>query len=121
MDGQMSIFDYISAFDPLKSTAKIASPYWKGSRKKLVELCNTDPDIKLFSQAVKHEFCPYGCSGQYGVQRHKRNDLIGYDMRTEHISVYFYDQIGQKQTLIFSWKDFAREISDLIWRGDWDA
>ena len=50
---------------------------------------------------------------------HRLSAMLGYDMRTEHISVYFFDQIGQKQTRIYSWEDFAREISDKIWRGEW--
>ena len=119
MSGQMSIFDYIEAFDPLRRVAQIARPYWRSSKGKLVRIRDEDPDIKRFAHAVKHEFCPYGAAGQYGCNRHERDDLLGYDMRTEHISVYFFDQIGQKQTRIYSWEDFAREISDKIWRGEW--
>ena len=114
MDGQMSIFDFIEHFDPLRAVAENASPYWTSSRQKLIDLCNTDPDINTWAKAVKHEYCPYGCAGHYRDDG-KPNTLRSYDMRTNLITVCYYDSRGNKQKRCFSWADFAREIADMIW------
>lgn len=44
---QLNLFDQIEKrFDPLRETAARARPYWTTSAKKLVDLCNEDPDIE---------------------------------------------------------------------------
>ena len=118
MDGQMSIFDFFEHFNPLREVAKIASPYWTSSCQTLMNLCNTDPDISIWTKTVKHEYCPYGLSGHY-CDLNKPNTLKRYDMMTNLITVEYYDSRGDKQERAFSWADFAREIADMIWRGEW--
>lgn len=117
MDGQMTLFDWLypDQLNPIREVAKIANPYWKESRQKLIELDKTDPDINTFAREVRKEYCPYGASGQFGLNHHKANELLGYDMRSNKIMVYFYNHERQKQTREYSWCDFAREIADLIW------
>lgn len=116
MNGQMTIFDilYPKRFNPIEEVAKQSGPYWTTSRRKLIDLCNTDPDIKLFSKAVRHEYCPHGFAGHRGFGNGP-NSLYGWDMTAKHIKTYYYDAEEKERERIYSWDDFAREIADLIW------
>lgn len=120
MKGQLSIFDmlYPDAINPLQEVARHASPMWTTSRKELIDLAGTEPDIKVWTEAVRHEYCPYGLAGHYSHSG-ERNKLTGYEMRTNEITVEYVDCEGHECKIIRSWKDFAREIMDLIWRGEY--
>lgn len=113
---QMTIFDiiYPEKLNPIREVAKRSGAYWKSSREKLIEYCNKDPDIRDWAKAVRHEYCPYDCSGHYGGDG-TPNTLQSWDMRPDLIKVIYYDETGQTQTRMYSWEDFAREIADLIW------
>ena len=120
MDGQMRLFDWLypDQLNPLREVAKNAGPYWTTSRQKLIDLCNTDPDIDIFAKAVKEEYCPYGLSGHYGGDG-KPNTMEGWDMTSGKIMTYFWDAEGLRKERRYSWKDFAIEISDLIWANEY--
>ena len=120
MKGQLSIFDmlYPDAINPLQEVAKRANPMWTTSRKKLIDLAETDPDIDIWTKAVRREYCPYGLAGHYSPSR-ERNKLIGFEMRTNDITVEYVDSEGHDCKIIRSWQDFAREVMDLIWRGEY--
>lgn len=121
MNGQMSIFDllYPDRIDPIVEVAKRAVPNWTTSKQKLIELCNEDPDIRDFAKAVKKEYCPHGVYGHYGGDPHNRNSLQGWDMRNDLIRTWFYDTKGKLQEQVYTWEDFAREIADMIWSGQY--
>lgn len=121
IDGQqMTIFDllYPEQIDPLHECAKHAGPHWKQSREDLIKLAGEDPDIERWTKAVRKNYCPYGASGYYGMAD-KPNALTGYDMRTEQIKITYNDLDGKKCEIIRSWQDFAREVMDLIWSGEY--
>lgn len=113
MNGQMTIFDllYPDRINPIAEVAKMARPYWKDSREKIMRY--QDIDIKAFAKVVRHQYCPYGCAGHYGGN-HTPNSMQGYDMRSDVIKTWFYDSEGKQQERVYSWEDFAREIADLI-------
>lgn len=117
---QMTIFDilYPERINPVCEVAKMSRPYWTTSRQKLINLCNRDPDIKTFAAAVKHEYSPYGFAGHYGGND-KPNTMIGYTMRTNLIEMEYVDATGKKIRAVCSWEDFAREVADMIWSGEY--
>ena len=120
MGEQITIFDvlYHDRLDPIKEVAKQAGPYWITSRQKLIDLCNTDPGIDLFAKAVRHEYCPYGLSGRLGGSG-EPNTMEGWDMTPRNIKTSFWDAAGERKERIYSWRDFAREVADLIWSGEY--
>lgn len=122
MTGQLSIFDWLypERINPLRELAKKAGPYWTDSKKRLIDLANTDPDIGTLTAAVRHEYCPHGAAGCYGLGK-EENSLQSYDMRTGWIHVRWKDESGKGQMQMFKWEDFAREIADLIWSGEYKA
>ncbi len=116
--GQMSIFDYLPRpFDPVHFVAMTASVYWEDSKTRLISYCNTDPDIETWSEVVRHEYCPYGGSGFYGGSG-EPNTVRGWDMRSDNISIEFFDAAGVKQKKLIGWEEFAREVADIIWGND---
>lgn len=121
MQGQMSIYDllYPDRINPIAEVAKKASPNWTTSSRKLIDLCNTDPDIKLFAKAVKNEYCPNVFAGHYGGDP-SPNNLQGWEMRNNIIIAWYYDTEGKRQERKYSWEDFAREIANLIWSGQYN-
>lgn len=114
---QLSLFADVKVFDPLREVAKRAGVYWTTSKRELVELCDTDPDISEWTKAVKEEYCPYGFAGYYGGDG-EPNSLKSWEMKPRTIKIEYFDKHGIKKTMIASWPDFAREIADLIWRGE---
>lgn len=118
---QITIFDliYPDKINPIREVAKQASPYWTTSKKKIIDLCDDDPDIKAFAKAVRHEYCPYGCAGHYS-RNNVPNRMQNYDMRADLINVCYTDEQGNYQKRSYSWEDFAREIADLIWSGQYE-
>ena len=121
MTGQMTIYDllYPERINPIREVAKRSRPYWTTSRLELIDLCNTDPDIKTFAAAVKHEYSPYGFAGHFGGSG-EPNTIEGWDMLTNIVKIYFYDAEGKRTERAYSWEDFAREIADLIWSGEYN-
>lgn len=121
MTGQMSIFDilYPDRINPIREMAEHSGPMWTHSRKKLIALAHTDPDIKTFAKAVKHHYCPYGFGGHYGGNG-KPNTMKSWEMRNNNIQTVYYDSEGKEQERIYSWEDFAREIWDLIMSGKYE-
>lgn len=116
---QLDLFYQLpDVFDPLREVAARAAPYWTTSKRELVELCDQDPDISEWTQAVKHEYCPYSFAGYYGGGG-EPNSLKSWEMKPRTIKIEYYDKRGIKQTMIASWADFARKIADLIWRGEY--
>lgn len=122
MQGQMDLFDWLypDRINPIREVAKIAGPYWTTSRKKLIDLYNTDPDIGVLAAAVREEYCPYEAAGHYGLGGDK-NSLQSYDMRRGWIHVRWKDETGKRQIKMFRWEDFAREIADMIMSGEYAA
>ena len=115
---QLNLFDQIEKrFDPLRETATRARPYWTTSAKTLVDLCSEDPDIERWTKAVKNEYCPYGFAGHLGADNGP-GTLIGWELRTKNVMITFLDKYGTTQTMTATWQDFAREIADLIWSGE---
>lgn len=118
---QLDLFDQLAEvkeFDPLREVATRANPYWTTSKRKLVEICDTDPEISILTKAVKDEYCPYGYAGYYGGDG-EANSLESWEMKPRTIKIVYFDKHGIKQTMIASWPDFAREIADLIWREEY--
>ena len=120
MNEQINIYDllYPDRINPIREVARQAGPYWTTSERKLIDLCDTDPDIRTFTKAVKNEYCPNEFAGHYGGD-HSPNTLQGYEMRRDTITAWFYDPDGKRQERKYSWEDFAREIADLIWSGEY--
>lgn len=120
MNEQMTIFDvlYPERINPVREVAKQASPYWETSKQKLINLCNSDPDIKPFAKAVRNEYCPYGCAGHYS-RENVPNRMQNYDMRSDLIWIEYTDERGEWHKNAYSWEDFAREIADMIWSGEY--
>ena len=121
IDGQqMTIFDllYPEQIDPLRECARLASPQWVQSRGDLIRLAKEDPDIERWTRHVRHEYCPYGLNGHYGASD-KPNTLTKWDMRTDDIIIAYNDPEGNKHEITRSWQDFAREVMDLIWSGEY--
>lgn len=117
---QITIYDilYPERIDPVKEVAKMADPYWTASRQKLIDLCNTDPDIEDFAAAVKHEYSPYGFAGHYGGDD-KPNTIRGYNLLSGNIRILYFDNAGELMKAACSWKDFARKIADMIRAGEY--
>lgn len=117
---QMTIFDmlYPGQINPLYEVAKRAGPMWTTSRKTLIDLAETDPDIDVWTKAVRHEYCPYGAAGHYSKSG-ERNEIGAYEMRTNDITIEYVDLEGHECKIIRSWQDFAREIMDMIWSGEY--
>ena len=120
MTGQMSIYDllYPDRINPLRECAKRASPQWVQSRGNLIRLAKEAPDIERWTRHVRHEYCPYGLNGHYDGND-KPNTLTKWDMRTDDIIIAYNDPEGNKREIIRSWQDFARELMDLIWSGEY--
>ena len=120
MQGQLSIFDFLypDKFDPIKEVAKMAGPHWTDSKQKLIKLLDEDPGIDRWARAVRREFCPYGAAGHYS-RIDKPNTLQSYDMRTASIKVEYTNSAGKRIEQTYSWDDFARELADMIWMGEW--
>lgn len=120
MTGQMSIYDllYPDRINPLRECARLASPQWVQSRGDLIRLAKEDPDIERWTRHVRHEYCPYGLNGHYNMCN-KPNALTSWDMRTEDITITYNDPDGNNHEIIRSWQDFAREVMDLIWSGEY--
>lgn len=121
MTGQMTIFDFLypERINPIREVAKHSRPMWTHSEGKLIAFANTDPDIKTFAKAVKHHYYPYGFRGFYGGDG-KPNTMKSWEMRNTNIKTVHYDSEGKEQERIYSWKDFAREIWDLIMSGEFE-
>ncbi len=118
MTGQLSLFDRVDAkFDPLRETATRARLYWTTSAKTLVDLCSEDPDIERWTEAVKNEYCPHGYAGHFSAGNGP-DTLIGWELRTKNVAIKYIDKYGTTQTMTATWKDFAREVADLIWSGE---
>lgn len=119
MSGQMNIFEllYPDRINPIAEVAKIAQPYWKDSREKIKRF--QDSDIKILAKVVRHQYCPYGASGHYGCGGDP-NTLSGYDMRSDVIYVEWLNEEKERNRRAYSWEDFAREIADLIWSGNYE-
>ncbi len=118
---QLDLFDQLAEvkeFDPLREVATRANPYWTTSKRELVELCDTDPEISIWTKAVKDEYCPYGYAGYFGGDG-EASSLESWEMKPRAIKIVYFDKHGIKQTMIASWPDFAREIADLIWREEY--
>lgn len=120
MNEQMTIFDvlYPERINPVREVAKKAGPYWTTSKQKLIDLCNADPDIKTFARAVRHEYSPYGFAGYYGGSD-EPNTLVKYDLNTSLIKMVYNDGAGRRTEAVCSWEDFARELSFMIWAGEY--
>lgn len=115
---QLNLFDQTEKrFDPLRETATRARPYWTTSAKTLVDLCGEDPDIERWTKAVKNEYCPNGFAGHLGAGNGP-GTLIGWELRTKNVMIKYFDKYGTAQTMVATWQDFAREIADLIWSGE---
>lgn len=115
---QLNLFDQIEKrFDPLRETATRARLYWTTSAKTLVDLCNEDPDIERWTKAVKNEYCPYEFAGHWGADNGP-GTLIGWELRRKNVTIRYLDKYGTTQIMVATWQDFAREIADLIWSGD---
>ena len=123
MNGQLTIFDmiYPNRIDPLHEVIKRARPYWTTSRDDIKkyhdDLTLGKIDMKGFATSVKYEYCPYGFAGAYGMNG-EPNTLIGYDMITRDIRAEYKDEHGERQTRIYSWEDFARELDYMIRMGE---
>lgn len=119
MNNQMNIFDllYPDRINPIAEVAKIARPYWTDSKEKINRF--QDSDIKILAKVVRHQYCPYGAAGHYGMGK-GQNTLQGYDMRSDLIYVEWYDESNELHRRAYSWEDFAREIADLIWSGQYN-
>ena len=116
---QLDLFYQLAKeFDPLREVATRATPYWTTSKRELVELCDTNPDASIWTKAVKDEYCPNGFAGYYGGDG-EPNSLESWEMKPRAIKIEYFDKRGIKQAMIASWPDFAREITDLIWRGEY--
>ena len=120
MGEQMTIFDVLfpDKIKPLREVARLEGEGWTRTRQELTDLCNTDPDITTFAKACKDAYCPYGLSGRVSDSG-KPNTLIGYDLMTKEIKTYWRDDQNKEHESIYSWEDFAREVSDLIWSGEY--
>ena len=114
-----AIFPEISKeINPIREVAKVAGVYWTTSRQILIDLLDTDPDIKMWTRAVKEEYCPYGFAGGYG-RSYGPNSMEGWTMKPGKIEVEYLDTKGERITKRYSWEDFAREVADLIWSGEY--
>lgn len=104
MNEQLTMF---ATFDPLKELVGNCSPYWKRSYDRIKE---AQRDSKRLPEVVRHEFCPYGFSGAYGRAVNEVNEVNGYDMRANKITVYYYDGFGTKCEKDYSWRQFTEAL-----------
>ena len=114
MPGQMNIFDFIPRpEDPVRNAIKHMRPYWTSSRKTILDAYFSG---KRFVETVKHEFCPYGCSGFYGGDFGKKGvfTLIGWSMETKEIVFQYKPRMVETMT----WNRFAEHIAELIRKGE---
>ena len=123
LKGQTDLFDLIyqnaqQPINPIREVAKAAGVYWTTSKDMLINLCDTDPDIELWTKAVKGEYSPYGFSGGYGRSRGP-NTVESWEMGGKNIEVLYLDLDGKWMLKKYSWAAFAREIADLIWSGEY--
>ena len=119
MNIQLSLFDFpgVERFDPIRAVAKMASPYWMDSKRKLKELYKKNPTEAEWTTAVKKEYCPYGFVGHYGAAR-SFPDVEDYDMRAGKILIEYYDEQGWRRTKKATWSEFAHEIGVMIAFGE---
>ena len=117
ISGQLSLFSLMEPSKPsaARYVALTSSPYWTTSwdRIKAVQ----DNNIREITRVVKKEFCPYEYAGHYGSD----GDYIGYVMRMKAITVMLAPaKDGQYSggDVKVKWEDFAREVIDLIWKGE---
>ena len=120
MIGQMTIFDVLNPhqLNPLREVARKATPYWKTSRNKIIKADKSD--IYAFSNVVKNEYCPYEGAGSCGRSIKQMNELDGWDFKRGRIIVVYYDETGKRQTGKYLWVNLAREIAELIARGEYN-
>lgn len=118
MYNQISLFDLpgVERFDPVRSVAKMASPYWTNSIRRLKELYKKNPTEDRWTTAVKIEYCPYGFVGHYGASR-GFPDVESYDMRAGKIFILYYNEQGQLRSKKATWSEFAHEIGVMIANG----
>ena len=106
------VFDFFpERADPLEEVARKASPYWKTSRKKIIELADAGADIDTLTREIKHEYCPYGYSGHYGGD----GLLLGYNMTPSRITVIYQDHTEEQ----FTFREFSKTIKTMIHRGEY--
>lgn len=121
MQGQMTIFEYLypEQFDPLKEVARMATcaPI---DRAKLIKLADEDPTIQEWAKAVRKAYCPYGFHGRYGMLS-DANRVSQYEFRYDHLQIGWVDSMGEPRIKKYRWHDFAREIMDLIWCGEYST
>ena len=118
MYNQLSLFDLpgVERFDPVRAVAKMASPYWTDSIRRLKELNKKNPTEDRWTTAVKKEYCPYGFVGHYGASR-GFPDVEAYEMRAGKILIEYYDEEGQRHSKKATWSEFAHEIGVMIANG----
>lgn len=117
---QMNIYDWLypDQIQPMRELAKIAEPHYQESRQRLIELNKEDPDMNRWAAAVKKEYIPHGYYGHHEPGNNP-NTIQAYTMQTDHISVDYTDHEGQRHLRWYSWADFAVEVSDLIYAGEY--
>ena len=123
MNEQMSIFDmlYPDPIDPLRELIRSTEPYWVYSRKRLIEIYRENPDtmdLRRLAQACRQQYCTYGERGHYKDDK-EPNALQSWDMKKDTINISYNDSQGKKHERIYSWEDFARELVDMIWTGEY--
>ena len=116
MTGQMSIYDFIQTFDPVRELAR-KSVWGDGrtpTRNRLISYMNGSPKYQFWKD-VQREFCPYGCAG---MRSHSEtpNKITGYDMTTKKIDITYNDESGTENHVEVTWQEFAdnirRELKD---------
>ena len=116
----MTLMEMLGEIDPLKEVAKKSYPYWKQSKDTLKEIYAKDPDEREWTGAVKHEYCPYEMAGRWGMEQGTYNTLIGYTFNWKGVRIEYLDMRGKEKEIKRSWQDFAREIGQLIWGGEYE-
>lgn len=107
MIGQMSIYDYIQTYDPVRDLARrLVKGDGKTTVRNRLRSCMESME---FWRDVQREFCPYGCAG---MRSHSElpTHITGYDMAVKNVDIVYNDEDIIEKHITVGWKEVADAI-----------
>jgi len=106
MTGQMSIYDFIQTYDPVRDLARRLVKGKTTIRNRLRPCLESDGE---FWKDVQREFCPYGCAGMRSHSE-QPNYITGYDMAIKNVDIVYNDEDIIEKHITVTWKEVADAI-----------
>lgn len=107
MTGQMSIYDFLPEFNPVKNLAHklVRDSGQTPTRNRLLRYLN---DNELTADAVRREYCPFGYSG-YAAPK-KPGKIHEYHMKPDEIMVEWAEENGAVKKRKVTWAELTDAI-----------